>query len=66
MMAPKGVACSTAEALSCLTGVVLGAGECMAWQGRGDDGSISLLIPTVDVFGALGLDLWFRCWHHWH
>ncbi len=45
------------EALSCLTGVVFGAlVRVWPWQGRGDDGSISLLIPTVDVlWGPLGL-----------
>ena len=45
------------EALSCLTGVVFGAlVRVWPWQGRGDDGSISLLIPTMDVlWGPLGL-----------
>ena len=45
------------EAFSCLTGVVFGAlVRVWPWQGRGDDGSISLLIPTVDVlWGPLGL-----------
>ena len=45
------------EALSCLTGMVFGAlVRVWPWQGRGDDGSISLLIPTVDVlWGPLGL-----------
>ena len=45
------------EALSCLTGVVFGAlVRVWPWQGTGDDGSISLLIPTVDVlWGPLGL-----------
>ena len=45
------------EVLSCLTGVVFGAlVRVWPWQGRGDDGSISLLIPTADVlWGPLGL-----------
>ena len=40
-----------------LTGVVFGAlVRVWPWQGRGDDGSISLLIPTVDIlWGPLGL-----------
>ena len=45
------------EALSCLTGVVFGAlVRVWPWQGRGDDGSISLLVPTMDgLWGPLGL-----------
>lgn len=44
-------------ALSCLTGVVFGAlVRVWPWQGRDDDGSISLLVPTIDVlWGPLGL-----------
>lgn len=38
------------EALSFLTGVIFGAlARVWPWQGQGDDGSISLLIPTTDV-----------------
>ncbi|MBU29832.1 MAG: DUF368 domain-containing protein [Gammaproteobacteria bacterium] len=45
------------EALSCLTGVVFGAlVRVWPWQGRGDDGSISLFVPTMEVlWGPLGL-----------